>query len=122
MIEINGKIKDSKGVVIPFANVYFSDRDGKIMKDHQGAASDEIGEYSIQGNGAYVTASSVGYNNQTKPFARSLDFALDGVIDLKEVEIISTVAKSAIKKINWNYLLILVLFVAVSSYFAIQMK
>ena len=88
MITVIGTIKDDTGQGLPFANVFFSNRKGEILPDNQGTATDEQGNYEITGNGAYVTASYTGFEKQTKPFARNLEFALGGGVELKEVEVI----------------------------------
>lgn len=99
MITVQGIIKDNTGQGLPYANVFFSDRQGNILADHQGAATDENGNYSITGNGAYVTASYTGYEAQTKPFASNLDFELNSGIELKEVEVIGQRPKP-VKTVN----------------------
>jgi len=94
MISVSGIITDqTTGETLPQANVYFSDRAGQILPNHQGSVADENGFYSIEGNGAYITASYVGYSKETKPFKRSLDFELRSGVELKEIEIISKVQK-----------------------------
>ena len=94
MITISGKITDKEtGEALPQANVYFSDRQGQILSDHQGSAADNNGNYTIEGNGAYITASYVGYTKETKPFKRSVDFKLKSGVNLKEVEVLATIDK-----------------------------
>lgn len=105
MISVSGKIIDQvTGESIPYANVYFSDSGGQILPGHQGSTSDKNGNYSIEGNGAYITASYVGYSKETKPFKRSLDFELVSGVELKEVLVIGNKEKT--RRLNENIIAI----------------
>lgn len=88
MIQVKGTIKDkTTGETLPQANVYFSDRHGNILPSHEGTATDLNGLYEIEGNGAYITASYVGYAKKTKPFKSILNFELESGVELKGIVI-----------------------------------
>ncbi|NPD47501.1 carboxypeptidase-like regulatory domain-containing protein [Lentimicrobium sp. S6] len=106
MITVSGNISDSSGGPLPQANVYFSDRNGNILPSHQGTASNNQGQFEFEGNGAYITASYVGYQKETKPIKRSLDFVLTSNNELKEVEVIGEKPKSIIPVKNNNNLIV----------------
>lgn len=93
MILVQGKVTDETGQGLPYANVFFSDRNGQILDTNQGTTTDENGNFGIQGNAAYITASYVGYQSQTKPFKSNLEFQLSAGIALNEVEVIGTTEK-----------------------------
>lgn len=106
MITIQGNITDSQGGALPQANVYFSDRKGAILPDHQGTATNNHGQFQLEGNGAYITASYVGYKQETKPIKRNLDFVLTSNNELNEVEIIGEKTKPVTPVKNNNNIIV----------------
>jgi len=83
---ISGTITDkTTGETLPNASVYFSNAGGNIT-NNQGTASNLDGEYSITGEGDYLTASYTGYAKQTIPATSGRhDFALSSGLNLPEV-------------------------------------
>jgi hypothetical protein len=67
-MKISGKVTDQQtGEPMPFANVYFSNRAGKIS-NNTGTTANEFGRYKFDWPGdLWITASFVGYKPQTKP-------------------------------------------------------
>ena len=125
MNSVTGVVKDISGETLPQANVYFSDRNGKILPLHQGTASNNQGQFQLEGEGAYITASYVGYNKQTKPIKRNLEFILESPIELQEVEVIAEKPKSTVIVKNYNSLIIagiVVSFISIIGYLFIIKK
>ena len=105
-MKIQGKITDkSDGSALAFANVYVSDKDGKLTG--KGTQSTLSGFYSLESipDNAYVTASYLGYDRLTYSYADlslNANFALKpNVTSLKEI--IVTAPK---KKNKYIFLLI----------------
>lgn len=65
-MNLTGKIKDGKEVIIG-ANVYVSDKNGKIILPSNGTSSDVAGGYTLRSLKPedYVTVSFVGYGKKT---------------------------------------------------------
>lgn len=64
---MKGRITDKKtGAALPFANVFYSGKNGVITQANWGTQSDANGNYVLEpGGGFYVTASFVGYKPLT---------------------------------------------------------
>ncbi len=67
MITVSGYIKDNAGVLLPNAEVYFSDASGGIINGAAGTTANLDGYYQLQGDGNYITAAYTGYSKLTLP-------------------------------------------------------
>jgi len=82
---MTGKITDkATGQPLPFANIFYSGKDGKITLANWGTQSDANGNYNLEaGGGFYVTAMVMGYKPLTKTVIESylpsviVNFALE---------------------------------------------
>jgi hypothetical protein len=63
---VNGKIKDNKGEILPFVNVFASDENGSPITPSYGTSSDVNGNYQIDTLGQqYISFRSIGYKSET---------------------------------------------------------
>ncbi len=71
-MDIIGNVRDSKETIVG-ANVYESDKNGKILSKANGTVTDVNGNYTLKGvsvsNPKYITVSFIGYKSVTKPVA-----------------------------------------------------
>lgn len=67
-MKISGKVIDkATGEPLPYVNVYFSNRAGKINRENYGTTTNEMGRYAFDWPAdLFITASFVGYKKQTK--------------------------------------------------------
>jgi|GEM_PF-4044174 len=82
-MKIQGKIIDKgTGEALPFVNVYFSNREGKINSENKGTTTNEMGRYRFDWPAdLWITASMVGYERQTKPLP--YDYSDNAVLDFE---------------------------------------
>ena len=94
---IIGTVKNTDGQPLAFANVFFSDTAGKPST--QGTITGISGSFTLEGEGAFVTASYVGHTPQTQLAALRLDFKLAAGKTLEEVNIVGIMDKKSWKTI-----------------------
>lgn len=67
-MRVTGKVTDTNGQSLQFANVYYSNRDGSPDYKNIGTTTNSAGKYDLGTfvGSLHITASFVGYSKQTK--------------------------------------------------------
>lgn len=104
-MKITGTIKDNTGQSIPFASVFFSDVNGTPTGN--GVQADSNGNYSVSGNGNYITASFVGMAKQTKNVGSLTgpDYVIEFTLTPDASSTFDATAITAKKPIPWMLIL-----------------